>query len=985
MLALFAVVVLVPLVLLPGSAVWIAILGGVPTTSLLERLYERTLLGALINGLTAFTLAAFGVFSLLLHLLLIASITLAGLLVAWRRGNLRAVSLPFGITAYGGVPLRKQLGTVVESPWEMLGFLVVAAVFVALVGRPFEVVLGVRDAGIYATTGFAIARTGGIVQYDEVVAQIGQEAKAPRRGQTETVEQQALREAAEQAQSNFLAPQSDERAIATKQRLAGYYINDGDITKGRVVPQFLHLFPAWIALLASMLGLRGGLLATGVLGFLGVWSVGMLGRALAGRWVGVLGALLLALNGVQVWFSRYSTAEACAQFLIFAGLYGFALMHGAPLGSQHEPRRRVFGAMLAGIAFGQLPLARLDFLLVLPPLIGYLFYRGVSRRWGPAQTVFGAVLAVMLLGASAYILLIARAYVLDTLFARLQDQSILVAALVMPFLTDQLRRVYVTTSRSVFKQPLRLLVELGALQVLIFGSVWLRRDGRVLRWAEAQAVRWRRWVLGGAVALVVFIAAYGYLIRPQILTPQVLASLPSCVTPAQLRQPSGGCLTLQGYVGAPIAPPSGQALDKYTIPLSNFVRFGWYLSPLGVVLGIAGLALWLWRDLNRASWLFLGLGLLTTLFFVRQSYGTDEQTYIYILRRFVPLVYPAFSLGMAYALVALARWRPRWRVGGQISAGLLLVAMLLFLGVTNRSIYRHVEYAGLVDQLGMIASRFQPDAILLFRGGDHTAAASRDRADLIATPLTYGFGLQAFAIKSEQPDRYAEPLAEYIRHWQSQGRTVYLVLGASGGLQLPGLAQEPAGRINLAFPEYEQLTNQKPANVQQTTLDYAVYRFVPSDQASAPTQVAVDDFAAQVRGFYRPEQFSGQLRAWTDGDALLRLPWLTSARSTTVQLQLAAGKRPASLGPAQVCVSFLPEQTYVVDAAATFRNRQCFVAQEAPSSYSYELDLSGTPPPTGTMLLRIESAPWIPAETPSTPQSNDRRSLGVQFISAGFE
>src|SRR5262249_52007952 len=108
-------------------------------------------------------------------------------------------------------------------------------------------------------------------------------------------------------------------------RMAGFLINEGDLAQGRGVPQGFHLYPAWIGLLASLLGMQGGLLATGLLGFLGVWSVGMLGRRLAGRWVGLLAALFLALNGVQIWFSRYSTSEVCAQFLCFAGFYAFAV------------------------------------------------------------------------------------------------------------------------------------------------------------------------------------------------------------------------------------------------------------------------------------------------------------------------------------------------------------------------------------------------------------------------------------------------------------------------------------------------------------------------------------------------------------------------------------------------------------------------------------------------------------------------------------
>src|SRR6185295_2631205 len=141
------------------------------------------------------------------------------------------------------------------------------------------------------------------------------------------------------------------------------------------------------------------------------------------------------------------------------------------------------------------------------------------------------------------------------------------------------------------------------------------------------------------------------------LTPTTLAALPGCLSPAQLRQPDAACLALQGYIGAPIAIPDYDRIT-YTKPLANLVRVGWYLSPLGVALGIAGFALWWCRGTSRASWLFLVVGLLATVFFVRQSYGASDQSYIYILRRYIPQVYPAFSLGIAYALVALAGRRP---------------------------------------------------------------------------------------------------------------------------------------------------------------------------------------------------------------------------------------------------------------------------------------------------------------------------------------
>ena len=45
--------------------------------------------------------------------------------------------------------------------------------------------------------------------------------------------------------------------------------------------------------------------------------------------------------------------------------------------------------------------------------------------------------------------------------------------------------------------------------------------------------------------------------------------------------------------------------DKYHIPLANLVRVGWYLSPLGVVLGCVGFALWTRRGLGAGNHLIV--------------------------------------------------------------------------------------------------------------------------------------------------------------------------------------------------------------------------------------------------------------------------------------------------------------------------------------------------------------------------------------------
>jgi len=1103
MLALVAALVLAPLLYIPGYLVGIAVSGSTAQPpDPLERHYERVLAGALLNGWLALTLAEFGVFSSGLHLALILMICIGCMLVGWQRGALRRPNARLGIVSRGdwlfspahllGRRTRRE-GQKSKSAFvfrlspfiahgETIGYVAIGVVFLLLVARPFEVVLGARDAGVYATTGFAIARTGGIVQYDQMVRQIVEDQQSS---------DLQLNAAARQAETNFLGTQNDERFMATRLRFAGFLITSGDLSQGRVVPQFFHLYPAWIALFAGLLGLRGGLLATGLLGLLGVWGAGLLGRRLAGRWVGLLAMLFLSLNGVQVWFSRYSTSEACAQFLSIGALYAFAVMQDE---RQRSNVRASFAGLLAGAAAGQLALTRIDFFVVVAPLLAYLAYITLTKRWTRAHWALAGGLGAMLFHALIHVVAIAHAYLVDTLFARLQDQSALLAVLTLPLLNPTLREIFYGTSRSVLKQSWRLPLEIALVTLLVVAFMLLRRDGRPQRWFERLLLRYRAALLGLSAASIALLGVYGYLVRPQILTAQRLAAAPGCVVPG-IASASPDCLALQGYIGAPIepakhpnalayslstapkllsarlpasagiaaaqhdtdlreAPANGAAIDRITsgetlqligkdsddlaylvkdvrgvtgwvitptlsidqavvdalpiqptnvvsrvinprlattfsfanpgesekigIAQANLVRVGWYLSPLGVILGLIGFVLWWRRGLNAASWLFLTASLISTFFFVRLSYGASDLTYIYILRRYMPLTYPAFSLAMAYAIVALAgvealkrsnvQTFKRWAAIG------LTVLLVGFFAVTNRQLYSHVEYAGALDQLEALAHNFHPGDVLLFRG------EGRDTPDLVATPLKYAFGLDTFAIRSGDPGKYAVELAHYVQHWQAQGRQVYLVLGPNGAVELPGLRPVRLGPASLRLPEFQQLRDQKPSLAQEFNFDFVIYRLVSSTAVpETPHVIAVDDYSAQVRGFYHTERIDGATVAWTNGDAVLRLPWPPDNAPQELTVELAAGvARPAQLGPARVCLSFRPEASFAL-VDAPFAGEQCFdLKGSGMAGYRYAIDPRGQPvPATGALLLRIASPTWSPAALDTV--QHDARQLGVQF------
>jgi hypothetical protein len=1043
--AMLALVLIAPLIYLPGWALgrWLA--ASAEADGQLERIFERVLLGTLLNGWLALLLAELAIFSIWLHIALLTM--LVGGLWWWRR----AKPLPQATPA---VPASQPFPTPCNhsrmAQFTTLGLLLILAIsMIGVAARPFETVLGVRDAGVYANAGLALARTGSLAQFDQIVAQIeaDQASSDP-----------ALKAAADQAETNFLGVQPRQRTIATRLRQAGFFIQEGDIATGRVVPQGFHLFPVWIGLMASLGGPLGGLAATGLLGVLGIWSVAMLGRRLAGPWIGLLAALLLATNGVQVWFSRYSTAEAIAQFLTFAGLYAFAAMH-----QRHKPQ---LAALLAGLSFGQLALTRIDFFLVAAPVLIYLFYMWLTRRGGSSQRWLGLGLWAMLIHAAVHIVLFARAYFFDTLFARLQDYA-LTALIALPFLTQPLRDVYLLRPCSrIAIQPCppvkdmppttftdwnypRIAAEIIIVLVFILALLAVRRWGQpLIRRAEQLVVRFAGPLLGLMAVTIGLVASYTYLIRPQILSRAAIVAIPSCLTPTNLRAPEGPCLALQGYIGAPIDAPayidplmasivnlprqlSGrmnmslaacaelrasilppdanrrtsvelrsdglvseaqlgaerwaqlQACDPYVLrdlfanSQANLVRIGWYLSPLGVVLAVIGLALW-WRQLNAASWLFLVVVLIGGAVFIRLTYGTSDQHYIYILRRYIPQVYPAFALGIAYALVRLAllaSGRLAW-----ISRGIALLLTIGLLGfnlATNLKIYTHTEYAGALDQIGAIAAQIEPDAVVLLRGGAPTFASARDIPDNLATPLIYAFGRNAFTIKSAQPGNYAEQLATYIGHWQATGRPVYLLVGASGAVGLPGYTLEAIGPAELSLREFEQPTNQKPTNVQEYALSMRLYRVVATSQPQAFTAITADDYASQVSGFYRAEQLQGQQLAWTNGDALIRLPWPNQPISLTIQL--AAGEtRPARLGPPQVCLSYRPEpRPWPEDPnAPAFVGEQCFRIEPTLNTYQFTIDPRGMAVPANqTLVLRIQSDTWIPIR--DDPTQRDVRRLGV--------
>ena len=119
--------------------------------------------------------------------------------------------------------------------------------------------------------------------------------------------------------------------------------------------------------------------------------------------------------------------------------------------------------------------------------------------------------------------------------------------------------------------------------------------------------------------------------------------------------------------------------------------------------------------------------------------------------------------------------------------------------------------------------------------------------------------------------------------------------------------------------------------------------------------------------------------AWTQGDALLRLPWPADGGPRTRRHSARGGQRPASIGPGRVCLEFWPEMNFTAAPPAAIPGTLgCFELKEQMADYTLIIDPRVYPnAAAGAMLLRLRSDTWVPAK--ADPAQVDRRALGIQF------
>jgi hypothetical protein len=260
------------------------------------------------------------------------------------------------------------------------------------------------------------------------------------------------------------------------------------------------------------------------------------------------------------------------------------------------------------------------------------------------------------------------------------------------------------------------------------------------------------------------------------------------------------------------------ALDQ-----ENFIRLGWYLSPLGLALGVGGIALMLLREANRRTAFLLVAGGFFALMFLWRIGANPHQ--IYAMRRYVPQVLPFFTVAGVYLVWSL--WNklgPR----GRIPVALLTLGWIVGIFVCGQPFTMQVDYRGLATQISELSRAFPEKSVVLFSDTSPVGIG-----DFVGTPLRFLEDKRVFVVRDPaglDPIR----LENAVRHWQEQGYTVYWA-ATENAMQWPdtALEREQSQAYTIETEMLEGTFDRKPSAVLPGVWRLAIAKILPDAQSQS--------------------------------------------------------------------------------------------------------------------------------------------------------
>ena len=390
----------------------------------------------------------------------------------------------------------------------------------------------------------------------------------------------------------------------------------------------------------------------------------------------------------------------------------------------------------------------------------------------------------------------------------------------------------------------------------------------------------------------------------------------------------------------------------------------YYLSPLGLMTALIGLAV----VIHRSYWRGLAFVLtfvVSALFFFHKMRIIPE--HFWAARRFLPVIAPAAFLLIGAVALLPAGWRPPsvlGRRGIRLVLVTLGIAVVLFMGYryfqATVPILNHVEYAGLIPQLEKLSARVEDT--------DLVVVESRQASDMhtLALPLAYVYARNVLVLVRRNPD--PDDLRDFLAWARSRYRRVLFVGGSGTRLVSRSIAATPIVLERFQVPEYESAFRAYPREVRFKEFAFGVYDLLP--RLHAPDGFDLDVGGAEddlfLRGFHDKERLGGGDTSfrWTSDVSFIYMLG-TSERSRTLTLWLHNGGRPDHLPAATATISVNDRDLGTITVTSGFEPYRL----DIPPDLAAELAASEE-----AGQLRIACITWNPASTVGGP---DTRDLGV--------
>jgi hypothetical protein len=554
--------------------------------------------------------------------------------------------------------------------------------------------------------------------------------------------------------------------------------------------------------------------------------------------------------------------------------------------------------LLGGTVLGTIFLARIDVLPLLIPVVAYLVYLRLTRGLKRGHAYFFLSLALVLSWAAFHAFTFSRPYTLD--LARF--------LVLVPRLALNIDSIYLV---------------FAGVGIIVGLAILDRHPDKVIAAANRLLVH-RRSLTIVMAAMLAIAAFYAYFIRPVVGTPKTF---------------------FYWY--------DNQTLHAYDH--ENLVRIGWYISPLGVLMATLGGIRIIYRELSGKTLLFVSIAVIFSVFYVWNIWSNPH--HIYTMRRYVPVVMPAFMISISYALLWLYRSFP-FAPLGKWMAIILGIALIGLIGYADRIVVRHVEYAGAIDQVGAIARELGKDDVIVF--------IDVDVGNMVGTPLQYVFGKPVFVLQKGEPD--LDKVGTVLKKWRLNGRTISWMVANSLAPPPKGFTFTPVKEFFIDVPYLEHSYEHFPTKVNRLLIPLTLYELdyaktvESSEVIPELIDVGASDYGFLVRGFHGKEQMpDGTTFRWTNGIGRVVLS-RPSTGDLRLDLSVASGRPPqAPLAKLSVWVNgvLVGEQTLVHDHTFEIWNLT------VPEDYL---------PAISEVEIELRSDTWVPQ---AIGYNEDPRELGV--------